>query len=177
VDFEALQKDPRAWAAAGGAALILLVAVVLAFRRKKPAGEPPEAAAARRRRRLLADVQSFRDEMKRAVAGAGPVFRKVETETEHAAVVGHWRRALKHRIAVRSPDFGALKAAARGLGFDSMAISDLEAAWRKAGRQIADYNAGKTDDSRTPIATVKGFEKDLEKVVLLANICVTKYGG
>lgn len=175
MDFEALRKDPRAWGVAGAVLVLLVVLLALALRKRKPAGESPEAAAARRRRKLLADLQSFRNEMKRAVAGAAPVFRKVETETEHAAVVGHWRRAMKHRIAVRPPDFGTLKETARALGLDAMPISDLEVAWRKAERQIADYNAGKTDDSKTPIATVKGFGKDLEKVVVLANICVTKY--
>ena len=177
MDIEGLLKDPVALGVAAGVVVLVIVIVVIARRSKKPQRRVVDAAAGRARQKLRSDLRLFRDDLKRAVAGAGPVFRKIEKETEHSEVVGHWRKSLKHRISVRAPDLNALKGVARTLGYDAMPIADLDVAWRPLARQVAEYNEGKLDASRTPIATVIQFEKDMQKIVVLVNLCLQKYGG
>jgi hypothetical protein len=170
-------KDPRILAGAGGAIVLILILVLVARRGGGPRGKVVDDRGARARQKLRGDLRAFRDDLKKASAGAAPVFAKIGTETEFAEVVGHWRKSLHHRIVVRSPDLGALKELARGLGMDSMQISDMEIAWRKLERQIGDYNAGRMDASTTPIASIREFEKEIQKVLVLANMCTTKYAG
>lgn len=177
MDLETLKSRPELLAAAGAAVLLLGILIVVLVRRGRRRGPAVDEAAARARQRLRGELRTFRDEIGRAAAGAAPVFRKISTETDHRDVVGHWRKAMNHRISVRTPDLGELKGVARGLGLDAMPISDLEAAWRKTLRRIEDYNSGKLDASSTPIATAKEFEADLQRVQVLAGMCVTKYGG
>lgn len=173
MDIEAWLADERVpWIAGGAAVLVVLVLLVSRGR----AGARRNAR--RRAGKGLADrIRRFRDDLKRAAAAAEPVFRKIEAETARAAVIGHGRKTLGHRIGVTAPDFGALKDAARGLGIDFMPISELEAAWRGVGRAVADYDAGRLDASPTPIATLRSLEKDLRRMVLLANLCLQKVEG
>ncbi len=180
MDIDEIRKhleNPVVLGAAGGVLAVLVLVVLLLRRGKGKKGRKVDDTVGRARQRLRNDLRLFRDGLKKAVAGAEPVFRKIATETEYAQVVGHWRKELRHRIAVRTPDLGALKGVARTLGYDPMPISDLEAAWRKTERKIEEYNAGKMDASSTPIASVKEFEKELQKAVVLANMCLTKYEG
>ena len=177
MNLEELVRRPEVLGGVGALVALLLLVLFLRWRAGRRRGPVVDEKAARARQRLRGDLRAFRDDLKRAAAGADPVFRKIATETEHAEVVGHWRKAMNHRIAVRSPDLGALKGLARGLGLDAMPITDLEVAWRKAGRRIEEYNAGKLDATNTPIATAKELEADLQKVVVLSGMCVTKYGG
>jgi hypothetical protein len=183
VDFARIQeivgelaRDPRVQMGARAALLLLVVVLVVrgAGKRKRRAAGDSEA---RVRQKLLGGLRAFRDEVKRAAAGSEPVFRKIDGETSHASVIGHWRKSLRHRITVRRIDFGAMKGAARDLGLDSMPLSDLEAGWRKLERQIGEYNSGKMDDSTTPIATIRQFEKEFQKVQVLANIALKGLGG
>ncbi|MCK6482149.1 MAG: hypothetical protein L6R43_18975 [Planctomycetes bacterium] len=157
----------------GAGALLVLVILVLLLRRGR---KGRVAAPSREREALLGRLRAFRDEVKRGAEEASPVFRKVETEPDYAAVIGHWRKSLGHRFSVREPDFGALKTGARRLGVDAMPLSDLEVAWRKVARQMAEYDEGKMDASTTPIVTVRVFEKDLQKIVVLANIALQSLG-
>ncbi len=177
MDIQELVADPRVQAGAGAAALLLLVIVLAVRFAGKRAKRSAADAAARGRQNLLAAIRSFRDEVKKAAAASEPVFRKMDAESAQGSSIGHWRTTLRHRIAVRPLDFGAVKTAARGLGLDSMPVSDLEVAWRKMERQISDYNGGKLDASPTPIATIRQFEKDLQKLVVLANIALKSLEG
>ena len=174
-DIQGWLKDPLVLAGAGVAVALLVLVVVLVRRSGRKKGPKVDETAARARHRLRNDLRVFRDDLKKASEGAAPVFRKIATETEFAQVIGHWRQGMNHRIAVRTPDLGALKGMARSLGFDSTPISDLEAAWRKTERRIEEYNAGKLDASTTPIVTAKEFEKELQKAVVLANMCLTAF--
>ena len=176
-DFQKYLRDPLVLAGAGAALVLLVVVVVLVRRGGKAKGPKVDEKAARARHRLRNDLRTFRDDLKKASDGAAPVFKKIATETEFAQVIGHWRKGMNHRIAVRTPDLGALKGVARSLGFDAMPLSDLEAAWRKTERRIEEYNAGKLDASTTPIVTAKEFEKELQKAVVLANMCLTAFEG
>ena len=178
MDINEILADPRVPAAAAGAVVVVVAVVAMVRRsRRKRATVDLAARAAREKRRILVALRAFRDDLRRAVDGSDPVFRRIEKETDFASVIGHWRTVLKHRITVRGPDLGELKTAVRGLGMDSSPLSDLEVAWRKLDRQVADYNAGKIDASPTPIATVRTFEKDMEKVMVLANICLKAFEG
>lgn len=177
MDIREIVADPRVQAGAGAVALLLVVIVLAVRFAGKRAKKSAADAAVRGRQKLLAAIRSFRDEAKKAAAASEPVFRKMDAESSHGAAIGHWRTTLRHRISVRPLDFGALKTAARGLGLDSMPLSDLESAWRKMERQISDYNGGKLDSSPTPIATVRQFEKDLQKLVVLANIALKSLEG
>ena len=178
MDFDKLLQDPAMLAAVGGGLVVLVVLIVLLTRRSKgPKGVVVDDSKARARMRLRQELQVFRDELQRAANLAGPIFRLVETETNHAAVIGHWRKAKGHRIQVRSPDLQGLRGIARSLSYDGQPISDLDAAWRKLGKTIADYNDGTLDDHRAPIATVKELEKDLQKGVLLAKMALQQVSG
>jgi hypothetical protein len=176
LNWEELLRDPVVWAGAGGAVVVLVLIVVLFSRRGRgPRGRVVDDSRAQARKRLLGELRAFRDGVGRATAAAEPVFRKIDGGTLHADVIGHWRREAKHRIQVRSPNLNDLKGVARLLDYDAMPISDLEAAWRKLDRQIQAWNSGGLDSDKTPIATVRVLEKDLQKIVVLANICITKY--
>jgi hypothetical protein len=177
VDPKRFLEDPALLAAVGGALVLIVVIVIVARSRKRVRGVVVDDSKARARAKVRKDLQTFRDDLKRSLQTAGPVFRKIETETEHTNVVGHWRTSMKHRIDVRVPNLGELKITVRGLGYDAQSLIDLDAAWKKTGRTVAEYNAGKQDGSRTPIAFAKEFEKDLNKIVLLANMCLSKYGS
>ena len=168
-------QDPRVWGGALG--LVVLVVLVLVLRRRRPKvqGQVFDDSVGRARTRLKADIRAFRDDIPRAVSGAGTVFRKIEGDTSHGEVIGHHRREANHSIRVKAPDFGTLKQTARTLGYDSMAISQLEAHWRKVERQVMEFNTGRMDASKTPIATVKTLEKDLQSAIVLVNMCVTQY--
>lgn len=168
--------DRTVQAVAGGVLLLVVVLLVVRGARRRARRSKVDAAA-QARQRLLGGLRAFRDDVKRAAEGSAPVFRKIDAETAHASVIGHWRKTLRHRIAVRPVDLGAMKGAARGLRLDATPLSDLEAAWRKMARGIEEYNGGKMDDSPTPIATVRQFEKDLQRIVVLANIALKALGG
>jgi len=168
-------EDPVVLAAAGGALLLLVVLVVVRLRRPKPKGQVFDDTLGRARMKLRSDMRAFRDDLNRLVAQCGPVFRKVETTTGVPDPVGHVRRESSHRIQVRAPDLGTLKQMARTLGYDSTPVSQLEAHWRKVERQLLEYNSGKLDDSRTPIAAVKQLEKEMQSAIVLANLCITAY--
>jgi hypothetical protein len=169
-------ENPLVWGGIVGAIAIVLLVILLRGGGRRVEGRVADDGIARARTRLHGDIRTFRDDIQRAIAACAPLFRKVETETAHGDVIGHHRREAKHRIQVRTPDLGALKQVARNLGYDSMAISELEAHWRKVERQVLEYNSGKLDNSKTPIATVKQIEKDLQSTVVLVNMCLTKYG-
>ncbi len=178
MNLDQLLKDPLVLAGAGGALVVIILVVVLLKRgggRKKVT--VVDDTRGRARSKLRDDLRNFRDDVKRAVQLAGPVFRKIEVETEHADVVGHWRKTMKHKISIRIPAFSGLKGTARTLGYDAQALIDLDAAWKKTGKMVSDYNAGILDNSKTPISLAKELEKELQKIVLLANMCLQKYSS
>src|SRR5258706_811398 len=160
-----------------GGGVVLLVVIVLVVRGKGRKKKAPVADDTRGRARMKMrdELRNFRDDLKRAGETSAPVFKKIATETEHTDVVGHWRKTLKHRIALRVPNLGALKGTARTLGYDAQALIDLDAAWKKTGKMVADYNSGALDASRTPISTAKDLEKELQKMSVLTTMCMTKY--
>jgi len=170
-------EDPVVrWGAVGLVALILLV-VVFRAKSARTRGKLHSDKVGRDRARLRGDVKGFKDDISRAIAAAEPVFRKVETESGFKDCVGHWRREMKHRIQIRTPDLGALKQVAKSLGYDSMPISELEKHWAKVERQVQEYNTGKMDASKTPIASVRQLVKDLQSTVVMVNMCLTKYAA
>jgi hypothetical protein len=170
-------EDPVVrWGAVGLVALILLV-VVLRVKSAKAKGKRLSDKVGSARARLRGDVKGFKDDLARAISAAGPVFQKVETESGFKDCVGHWRREMKHRIQVRTPDLGALKQVAKSLGYDSMPLSELEKHWAKVERQVQEYNTGKMDASKTPIASVRQLVKDLQSTVVMVNMCLTKYSA
>jgi hypothetical protein len=178
VDFEKYLHDPVALGIAGGVLLIIVIVVfVLSRRDKGPKGRVVDDTKARARAMVRDSLRTFRDEVKRAADAAAPVFRNIEKDSEHKDAVGHWRKSLKHRINVRTPNFNALKGTAKMLGYDSQGLIDLDAAWKKTGKQVADYNAGLHDGSKIPITWAKEFEKEFQKIVILVNMCLTKYGN
>lgn len=178
IDWQGLIRNPVVLAAAGGVLVLVVVIVLIA---KKGGGRRKtrlvDDTKARARGRIKNDFTMFRNDVNKAKSVAAPVFRKIDTESAQAQAIGHWRRQMNHRIAIRSPDLNALKGVARALGHDSGPISDLEAAWRKFDRQVQDYNSGKMDADKTPIATIRAFEKEFDKVALLITMCITKYAG
>ena len=178
VDLEALLKDPRVLA--GGAAVLvaagIAVAVALRSRASSRRRSEDRARAVRQAREsLLAELKTFRNLAETAVQAAAPVFKEIREKTEHAAVIGHWRKQRKHSIRIRFPDFPGLKRLASAAGLDGGPLIDLDAASRKMSRQVEGYNSGGLDDSPTPIATVVEFERELQKLVILANLCLEKY--
>ncbi len=176
MEIDQLLKDPVALGIGGGVLLLLVIGGILFARRDRgPKGRVVDDTKARARAALRQALQSFRDDVKRASETSAPVFRKIEQETDHKDVVGHWRKTMKHRIAVRVPNFNALKGTVKTLGYDSQNLIDLDAAWKKVGKQVADYNAGVHDSSKMPIIFAKEFEKDLQKIIILANMCLGKY--
>lgn len=178
MNIDELLKNPWALGVAGAVLLLLVVGGILYARRDRgPRGRVVDDTKARARAMVRDSLRNFRDDVKKAEATAAPVFRKIAQETEHKDVVGHWRKTLKHRIAIRVPNFNALKGTVKMLGYDSQNLIDLDAAWRKTGKQVADYNAGLHDASKVPISFAKEFEKDLQKIAILANMCLTKYAS
>jgi len=178
VDLEKYLHDPVALGVAGGVLVVLVVVVVLLSRRDKgPKGRVVDDTKAKARTMVRESLRTFREEVKRAADAAAPVFRKIETDSEHKDAVGHWRKALKHRVNIRTPNFNALKGTVKMLGYDSQNLIDLDAAWRKTGKQVADYNAGLHDGSKIPITYAKEFEKEFQKIIILANMCLTKYAS
>lgn len=176
MDLDQLLRNPLVLGGAAAAVGLLVVVVVLVKRKgRRKKGPVVDDTRGRARSKLRDDLRNFRDDLKKALQTAGPVFRKIEVETEHTNVVGHWRKTLNHRISVRVPGFNGLKGTVRMLGYDAQSLIDLDAAWKKTGKMVADYNAGSLDASRTPIAFAKEFEKELQKIVLLANMCLQKY--
>jgi len=178
VNLDEFLHNPVALGIAGAVLLLLVVGGVLFSRRARgPKGRIVDDTKARARTLVRESLRNFREDVKKAAETAAPVFRKIEVETEHKDVVGHWRKTLKHRITVRVPNFNGLKGAVRMLGYDGQNLIDLDAAWKKTGKQVADYNAGLHDASKIPITFAKEFEKDLQKIVILANMCLTKYSS
>ena len=176
MDVEELKRhleDPMVLAAIGGGLVLLILALVALFRRSKAKGVVVDDTVGRARAKLRGDFRAFRDDLQRAIATAGPVFRKVDDAKAGYTSIGMNRKQTNHRIQVRSPDLGTLKQMARTLGYDSMSVSQLEAHWRKVERLVLDYNSGRLDDSNTPIASVKQIEKDLQATVVLVNVCIT----
>jgi len=171
IDWQGLLKNPIVWAVAGGLLLlVIIVAVVKSRGGTKMKTSVVDNTKMRARAKLKNDV-------KKASALAAPVFRKIDSEAAQAQAIGFWRKKLNHRIAIRAPDLNTLKGVARTLGQDAGPISDLDVSWKKMERQIGEYNSGKMDADKTPIATIRQFEKDLDKVVILVNMCMTKYGA
>jgi hypothetical protein len=166
-------EDPMVLGAVGAGLLLLIVLVVALARRKRAKGQVFDDTVGRARAKLRGDLRSFRDELQRAIATAGPVFRKIDASASTDTHIGRSRKQTSHRIQVKAPDLGTLKTMARTLGYDSMSVSQLEAHWRKVERLVLDYNSGRLDDSNTPIASVKQIEKDLQSTVVLVNICLT----
>jgi hypothetical protein len=178
VNIDELMKDPVVLGSVGGGLLILVVAGILFLRREKgPKGRVVDDTKARARAQVRHELHVFRDDLKKAVALAGPVFRAIEKETAQKDVVGYCRKSMKHRINIRVPNFNALKGTVRMLGYDAQNLIDLDAGWKKTGKQVADYNSGASDSSKIPITYAKEFEKDLNKMIVLVNMCIGKYGG
>ena len=170
--------DPVALGIGGGVLLLLVVVVVLWARRDRgPKGRVVDDTKVKARAMIRESLRTFRDEVKRAAETSAPVFRKIEQESDHKDVVGHWRKTMNHRIAIRTPNFNGLKGTVKMLGYDSQNLIDLDAAWRTVGKKVADYNAGAHDASKMPIVFAKEFDKDLQKIVILANMCLTKYAS
>ena len=167
--------DPIVLGGAGGVLVLVILLVIVRLAKSKSRGRVVDDTVGRARQKLRTDLRMFRDEVQRAIAACGPVFRQVDGAEVTDSHVGRQRKESKHRIQVRPPDLGTLKQIARTLGYDSMPVSQLEAHWRKVERQVLDYNSGRMDDSRTPIAAVKQLEKELQSTVVLTNVCITAY--
>lgn len=178
IDWQGLLKNPIVWAV-GGVLLLLVIILAVAKGRggSKMKTKVVDNTLGRARAKLKNDLNMFKMDVKKASALATPVFRKIDSETAQAQAIGFWRKKMTHRITIRSPDLNTLKGVARTLGYDAGPISDLDASWKKMERQIGEYNSGKMDSDKTPIATIRQFEKDLDKVVILVNMCMTKYAG
>lgn len=175
MNVDELMKNPLAL---GGAGLVVLILIIVAFSAKgkgRSRGKVVDDTKGRARAKIRGDLKTFRDEIQRAVNTAAPVMKKIETESNMADCVGHWRRTMKHRITVRTPDFNALKGMCKALGQDTAVLLDLEQNWRKVGKQIDEYNMGKNDKSKTPIAFAKEFARDIQKMTLLVDMCINKY--
>lgn len=170
-------EDPVVQAVGGGLVVLILLFLVLRARSAKARGRVVEDKVGRARTRLRGDVRAFKDDLTRTITAAGPVFHKVETESGFNNAVGHFRKEMNHRMQIRTPDLGALKQVAKSLGYDSMPLSELEKHWSKVERQVQEYNSGKMDASKTPIASVKQLVKDLQSTVVMVNMCLTKYSG
>jgi|SRR5688572_21596898 len=167
--------DPVVLGGAGGVLFLIILLVIVRVAKAKAKGRVIDDTVGRARQKLRTDLRMFRDDLQRAIAACDPVFRKVDGKDVTDSHVGRQRTESKHRIQVRPPDLGTLKQMARTLGYDSTPVSQLEAHWRKVERQVLDYNSGRMDDSRTPIASVKQLEKELQSTVVLTNVCITAY--
>jgi hypothetical protein len=178
VNIDELMKDPVALGVAGGVLLLIIVGgILLSKRGKGPKGRVVDDTKVRARAAIRQALQDFRADVQRAVQTSAPVFQKIAAETEHKDVVGHWRKTMKHRISIRVPNFNSLKGTVKMLGYDSQNLIDLDTAWRKVGKHIDEYNAGVHDSSKVPISFAKEFDKDLQKLVILANMCLGKYAS
>jgi hypothetical protein len=175
VNVDELLHNPLAL---GGAGLVVLILIIVVFASKgkgRSRGKVVDDTKGRARAKLRNDLKAFRDEIQRAVNAAAPVMKKIETESAQANAVGAWRKQMKHRVTVRTPDFNALKGLVRALGQDAAVLIDLDANWRKVNKQVNDYNNGAMDGSKTPILFAKEFTRDLQKMTLLVDMCLNKY--
>ncbi|MHC4923273.1 MAG: hypothetical protein ACYTG4_04255 [Planctomycetota bacterium] len=177
MNMEELLKDPRVLGGIGGLVLIIIV-VVVRSRSAKARRLAREAAArqlAEAKRKAIANLRYLRDAMKAAGTGIGPIVEGVGGDTGHAEVIGHFRKSTGHRFNIRYPDIDAIKGIVRRVGMDAAPVIDLQHSLRPLRRKLDDYNAGKLDGDKTPIATAKGLQKDLQKIVVLANMCLKAY--
>jgi len=172
--------DQERLLALGGAALALVLVSYLAARGigalvRRAHARAAARARARARERLAGLLRGFQENCREVQAAAHPVFQRIRTQEEHhSTIIGHGRGTPPHTMGYRWPDFPALRGLAAQAGVEAGPIFEMEHAVRKFAATVTRYNEGALDDDPTPVATVVEMDQSLNRLVVLATMCLDR---
>ena len=157
IDWQGLLKNPAVLGGVGGLVLLVIIIAVAKKGGGRRKTKVVDDTKSRARGRIKNDFNMFRNDVNKAKSLAAPVFRKIDSESAQAQAIGHWRKTMNHRIAIRSPDLNALKGVARSLGHDARHL------WQsrdRGGRGAGCVRHRDRDGDRQPADPERGFERE-----------------